>query len=262
MKKGVIIGVLMLGLGISCQNQKNVAQKEEINSSMAQVEEYHLLFNGTASDNSWSVQLTDSTITVFLENDQSELVFTNVKRNVIMDVAGMGYHATDTQGHQISLEVFKEDCMDVNDQKHTFKCDVSFTMKNHENESQITSSGCGDYLGDERLNKNWHVVKFKGEPVSVMNSSKVPVVGFKTKKAEVNANMGCNGIGGRYSLMENSMFFSPNFMSTQMYCEGAMELERDFTKSVSGKTLQYLFRNDQLIFKTMDGVEILILQEN
>ena len=260
MKKAAIGAFLMLLLGVSCLNHRTVTPKE--NTPVNEVGEYHLLFTGWAKDTSWKVELTDSAIIVFMEKDQEKLVFSNIKRHAIMDVAGIGYHATDVHGHQISLEVFKEECIVAQGKKHSFRCDVSFTMENLENEKEINISGCGDYLGDERLNSNWQILKFKGSPISIIDSNRVPLIEFNTINAQINANMGCNGIGGIYILMENSMYFSPNFMSTQMYCEGAMQLEQDFTEAVSGKTLKYFFRNDQLILKSMDGDEILILKQN
>jgi heat shock protein HslJ len=141
-----------------------------------------------------------------------------------------------------------------------YRVRVELTVASGAEMSENAIEGCGEFYEDERLDGTWFLVSFKGQELPTVKKDKSPIISFNTEKNLMNANMGCNGIGGAYELMENTMYFNSNFMSTQMYCEGLMGLEKDFSKAIAGKTFKYSFLGKNVVFSTMDGVDVLILK--
>jgi heat shock protein HslJ len=188
-------------------------------------------------------------------------IFYDVKRNQVMDVAGVGYSGSDNLGNSILVQVFYQKCKDtMSDEEKPFRVSVELNVADGVDQGEQGLNGCGEYTEDKRLNGTWIVATFKGKEVVAVSGNKIPVVGFDTEKNSISANMGCNGMGGNYEIMDNKMFISPNFMSTQMYCEGLMALEKDFSSSFAGKTVTIQFKEKILVLFDMEGKELLTLK--
>lgn len=219
---------------------------------------YELLFKGSGHDPKWTVSVGDSEIIYTNSDIPDTMHFSIIKTTHIMDIVGIGYLGKNSRGEQVTVQVLKEKCTTENEgETYPFSVDVSIAkFKN------MGKRGCGLFIEDERLKKEWFLESFKGQEIPDNETGSRPIMKFDTKKHRLNANMGCNGIGGGYDLMENTIYFNAGFMSTQMYCEGIMELERNFTEAMAGKTLKYNFKGNRLIITNLNGVEIMTFSGN
>lgn len=239
-----------------CKSSNSSANQIVGEKELSQKGSYHMTFIAQGNEPGWQAIITDEQVIYTSINIKGAIIYKNVQINPIMDVAGIRYSAVSENGDRITVQVFKEKCDDsMADKVWTYRTSVA--LNNGANESGFT--GCGEFIGDQRLNATWLIQSYKGNPVPVFNTNKKPVVTFNTQQNRVNGNMGCNGIGGGYELMENKIYFDSNFMSTQMYCEEVMELEKDFTELISGKTLKYSFVENSLVFTNLEGVVVMTL---
>ena len=101
-----------------------------------------------------------------------------------------------------------------------------------------------------------------GKPVEELRNGKVPFIQFDTKKNQLGADMGCNGISGGYTLLENQIFFSQGLARTLMYCDGVMDLEEQFAKMVTGKIVVYSFKGNRLFFHTRENIQLASFKTN
>jgi len=256
----VISTILILGMTISCKTKKvqssSTEETAEVKEPKVYKDGYELIFKGSGHEPEWSVEVTEGQIIYKNINLPEPMIITLERTTHIMDVAGIGYLGKTKNGEAVTVQVLKEKCEDTMANKE-FPFSVDVTVGNMNNLGQ---RGCGEFIEDERLKKEWFLETFKGQAIKKVDMGSRPVLKFNTKKNQLNANMGCNGIGGGYLVMEDRIFFNPGFMSTQMFCEGKMELEKDFTKMIAGKTFVYSFKGQTLIFKNLNGVEMMTLR--
>tara|TARA_R110002050_G_scaffold109799_1_gene221403 strand:+ start:133497 stop:134282 length:786 start_codon:yes stop_codon:yes gene_type:complete len=258
MRKFSFIGsmVLLFLFGFACKSGYNPAGSADNSEISANAGSYQMTFKAQGNEPGWKVITTPNRMVYSYNNGQDSVVYAQIQINNIMDVAGISYTGITEDGKRISLQVFKEKCSDtMADKQWDFRCKLSVFDGNEE--TKLT--GCGEFLEDGRLEGNWGIKTYKGKPVAIKNKNRKPTMNFDTQRNAVGGNMGCNGVGGSYELMENKMYFSPNFMSTQMYCEGVMELEKDFTQLISGHTLKYSFVENTLVLTKMDGEVVMTL---
>ena len=259
MRKVISIAIIIVVFMMSCKTSQNGISITE-QEALVKTKKATIRFKGADKNVTWKVDITDSTIVYNSVLNPEGYVFTEVKRETIMDIPGIGYSGTDIYGNKVRVEVIKKDCQDdMLEKTWPFEVRVSLEIVEGKELGESAIYGCGEFIADPRLNQTWYVESYKGKTVPVINPEKQPILKFITEKGMLHANMGCNGITGQYELMEYRMYFSPNFMMTEMYCEGLMELEHDFSKMIAGNTFEYQFRGDQLIFSDLNGVELLIL---
>ena len=257
----IVFSVITLTVvGYSCQSKKAQSstdkEAKEVKEPKVYKDGYELLFEGSGHEPEWNVRVTEDKIVYTNINFPEPMVFSLERTTHIMDVSGIGYIGKNEKGEQVMVQVLQEKCEDtMADKQLPFSVDVSIASV-----SNLGQRGCGEFIEDERLGKTWYLETFKGKTVSKVDSGSRPLMKFDRKKNRLNANMGCNGIGGGYEVMEDRIFFSKGFMSTQMYCEGVMALERDFTSMIAGKTFIYSFKGQTLIFKDLNGVELITLR--
>ena len=260
-KNIIIVAVLVIGVfGFSCNKKANPNESVKTTTSeVKHVSSYNLKFIGQGNEPAWKVVVTENEIVYTSLNLKGELVFKNVQINPIMDIAGVGYSGTDKTGNTITVQAIKKDCSDTMADK-TWPFQVSVTMAVAQEENGL--KGCGEYVADERLAGIWYLKTLNGKKVKVKNENKKPQMELVLNSNKVSANMGCNGIGGGFSLMNNTLYFDENFMSTQMYCEGVMELETEFTKSLVSKSLKYTFENHNLVLTDYSGKVVMTFSQD
>lgn len=247
-----LASVLVIGLGASCSSMKssNESKTEAITTTPTTKSSYALNFNAIGNEPGWNVKVSESQITYRSMNMEDKLVFTDLKMDRIMDVAGLAYFGMNDKGQTIRIQILKEKCSDtMSDKDWPFSVLVNLVSDGKAEDMR----GCGEYILDPRLNEKWILKELGGSAVIAKNAEKKPMILFNTEKQIVQANMGCNGIGGAYELMENTIYFDDRFMSTQMYCEDVMELEGQFTELFMGKSLKYHFESDVLIFTNFNN---------
>lgn len=82
-------------------------------------------------------------------------------------------------------------------------------------------------------------------------------------EAEVNrlsGNAGCNGFGTEYTIDGNNIELG-HALITKMYCEGKMDLERAFMKSL-GKVQSFSYNGEVLELKSADGTSLITAKLN
>ena len=261
MKNNIVLSIvlILLGLLLGCKSVKQSDSKTSVAvEEYKGIDGYILNFRALGHEPEWNVKVTHDQIVYQNINLKDPIIFKNVKSNPIMDITGMGYHAVDSNGQTIRVQVIKDRCTDtMDDTINPFSVDVMITSGTEQG-----LAGCGIYELDERLGNTWYMLSFRGLPIEAVNAGKRPIIAFDLDTKRVNANMGCNGIGGSYEVMENHIYFDSNFMATQMYCEGAMELEKSFTELISGKTVIYNIKNEKLVFTNLEGVELAVFSGN
>lgn len=256
----VLLVIVLTVISSSCQTKKAQSSTDkdlkEVKEPKVYKDGYELIFKGSGHEPDWNVKVTEDKVVYTNIKFPEEMVFNLTRTTHIMDVAGIGYIGKNEKGEQVTVQVLKEECVDtMADKQYPFSVDVSIA-----NASNMGQRGCGEFVEDERLGKTWYVETINGRAIPEVESGSRPLMKFDTKKNRLNANMGCNGIGGTYELMENRISFSKGFLSTQMYCEDIMDLERVFKSMVVGKTLVYSFKGQTLIFKNLNGVEMMTLK--
>ena len=257
----IVLSVITITVvSYSCQTKKAQSSTDKESTEMKEPkvykDGYELIFEGSGHGPDWNVKVTENQIVYTHSNFPEPMVFKLLRTTHIMDVAGIGYLGKNEKGEQVVVQVLKEECVDtIADKQFPFSVDVTIASV-----SNLGKRGCGEFIEDERLGKTWYLDTFKGKAIPEVESGSRPLMKFDQKKNRLNANMGCNGIGGGYEVMEDRIFFSKGFMSTQMYCDGLMDLERDFTAMIAGKTLVYSFKGQTLIFKNLNGVEMMTLR--
>jgi heat shock protein HslJ len=76
---------------------------------------------------------------------------------------------------------------------------------------------------------------------------KQPFLTFHTGESKVNGSTGCNGFGGTYRAVGDSIRFNNDFMATKMFCEGVDEA--GFNKTMFAVD-QFRIQGDTLWLKT------------
>ena len=243
----IILAIFM----VSCSATKSNTEKSK---TISEAPNYILQFNGAGNEPFWNVTVLNDEI-IFRSLGNDDVHFSGVKMDRIMDVAGLAYSATNEKGNTIHVQIIKEKCSDTMADKE-WPYQVTVHLTDAEQSKELI--GCGEYIADKRLDQTWYLKTLLGEKVYVINKDKPPLIKFDTEENGVSANMGCNGIGGGYELMENTIYFSEHFMSTQMYCEGVMGLEKQFTELIVAKSVVYSLQGKELIFKNFKNKTIAV----
>ena len=253
----IISAIALILVGYSCQSKKAQSSTgTEVQEPKIYKDGFELLFVGTGHGPEWNVRVTENQIEYTNANFPETMVFKLNKTTQIMDVPGVSYIGKNEKGEQVVVQVLKERCDDsMADIQSPFSVDV--TVANIPN---LGLRGCGAFVEDERLSWKWYVETIKGKEIPKEAVATRPYLKFDVRKNHLNANMGCNGVGGGYELMADRISFNKAFMSTQMFCDGIMELEREFNTIVQGNTLVYSFKGRTLIFKDMNGVVMMTLR--
>lgn len=253
--------VLSVIINTGCSSFK---KGKSLNDETSQVEPkvyedgFELLFEGEGSNPKWKVTVSKSEIVYINENFPEAMHFSLIRTTHIMDVAGIGYAGKNEKGEQVIVQVLKEACaLDSLSQPLTFSVDVTIA-----NVQGMGKRGCGQFVEDERLKKTWYLESLKGNEIPENNVGTRPNIKMDINKNLLSANMGCNSMVGGYFLMENNLYFNPGFASTKMFCDGVMDLERNFSESITGKTLKYNFKGNRLILTNLNGVEIMTFSGN
>lgn len=106
------------------------------------------------------------------------------------------------------------------------------------------------------INDTWGVVELNGE--TVFPGKQEMTIELNTRTNMVNAFAGCNRMGGTLNVLDGDSrsVRIANVFATEMFCEGKMELERQFQKTVEKiNRLEFeraelrAFHNNELLFK-------------
>jgi heat shock protein HslJ len=206
----------------------------------------------------WNVKITDENIIYRNINFPDTMKFSHSKPQNMEDKVGLVYSGKNEKGETIRVEIVKEKCQDTMADKE-FDCQVKVFFSSNQ---MIGEPGCGEFVEDPRLQKKWILETMNGHPIAELKNGKIPYIQFDPKRNQMGADMGCNGISGGYTLLGNHIFFSSGLARTLMYCEGVMDLEEQFAKMVTGKTVVYSFKGNRLFFHTKENIQLASFKTN
>ena len=205
------IGFIIVLLGAFFINACKVQNVKESLSTESKPEGFYS-FKGAGHEPEWEISISDSDIVYSHINQPGKAVYKELKVTPIMDLIGMTYSASDANGNNIYVQVFKEDCRDIMEDK-TWPARVELSVETGNiptNRMETSLLGCGKFM-DERLNGTWFLKSLNGKKIKVKD--KMPQVIFNDKERSVSANMGCNGMGGSYELWNSTVYFNENYFS-------------------------------------------------
>lgn len=81
----------------------------------------------------------------------------------------------------------------------------------------------------QAIGKKWQLLELRGKPVADSINGKLPLLQFNADEHRYSGNVGCNGVGGSYTLTEGNRIQFKMGMSTMMYCD-QMEVETELKK--------------------------------
>jgi heat shock protein HslJ len=254
---GIAVVLLSVFLLMGCKVQ-NV---NDSNNNKPNPEAFHG-FKGVGNNPGWSLLISDSNL-VFKHTKQSQKqVYKKLRVIPIQDVAGIHYTAYNELGNKIQVKIFKEDCKDATAKK-TWPARVEVTVetgKSAADKMETNLHGCGAFV-DEGLVGTWMLKSLNGKKIKGKETEgKNPQVTFKD--GNIGANMGCNSMGGSFTLWNNAIYINKNFISTLLFCENKMKLEDEFSQSVAGKGFKYSFAFGDLILSDFNNNVIMKLRKN
>lgn len=217
-------------------------------------------FTGSGIEPMWNVKIdTDGGIFFTSETDGIKIETPKPKFVPIMDVAGWSYDSK-TDDFVIQVEIMKGDCTSgYEDVVYPYSVRVMITRIS--DKSRMEYKGCGKYEVNEMLNNEWAVVRINGRDVTENDFMKVkPFMKFDVSENKVAGKSGCNNFFGEAEVQGDKIKFGYRFGATLMACPN-MEFEREFMKTITGKTFDYRIDGDKL-YLTENGETVMELIKN
>lgn len=142
------------------------------------------------------------------------------------DVDAIQFRAQTDEG-ELQVTVFSTECTDTMSGE-VFSHEVRVRAKTSDLADFVEYTGCGDYVGNYRLNAVWELTELDGEAVA--SQGKAPNLRFDLHEGQVSGFGGCNRISGPVTMEGNQVRFG-NLASTKMACP-SMKLEDMFLKAL------------------------------
>ena len=118
-------------------------------------------------------------------------------------------------------------------------------------------SGCGDFLGDLKLDGEWKIVKFNDDTVVKTNEmARAPFITFSLADESIMGYAGCNTMNGSFDFGYKVIKFS-KLTQTRMQCPN-MDLENEVIKAFADKTYSYSINGENLLLKNTENTLQLI----
>lgn len=134
--------------------------------------------------------------------------------------------------------------------------------KNTEEDTGSTTSAVVEATPVSLFEKQWNLTELNGSAVVLDTTFKItPHLNFTEADSTVVGNAGCNGIGGRFSLSENSGLSFTKMRATLMACPN-LEVEQQFLAvlenvkkyRIEGGTLSLNNANDESLAR-LEGAD-------
>ncbi len=229
-----VLVILMIGLitsSVSSQTNKDFSKGFD--------------FTGYGTEPFWDVKVDAEKTIQFNDNSTSFKIKTTLPKYVpIMDAPGFSYIG-ESKRYSVNVQIFKEECSDgMSDIKNPYSVRVIINDKN--NSETMEYKGCGKFTNDYRLNDIWALYKFKGNEITQEQFMKErPYLEFRLSENRMGGNAGCNNFFGQVEVKSNKIVIPDKLGMTMMACPD-MEFEREFIKTISGKTLEYKIKKGKL----------------
>lgn len=201
------------------------------------------LFARGNSPASWTLEMEFGNLIRFKSLDGTEVNSTAVQPVAMAAEKATSYTSRASNGDIIIL-VYEEGCTDgISGEKYNKKINVTVNGKRY--------SGCGQYLFDPALNGKWILQKINSESLMATDFAKgLPVMNLNMQTAKITGHDGCNTMSGAFEVLGNKIKFT-SLASTKMACPGNKN-EKQVTALISGKTVDYYFKDGLLYFYLPD----------
>ena len=91
-------------------------------------------------------------------------------------------------------------------------------------------------VSDLQLQRKWMLVSFRNYPKEEFIKAKASLDFSQKNKNSAYGNVGCNNLIFSFKTLKNNFIQFKGTATTEMYCEGKMELEDSFVKALSEVT--------------------------
>jgi len=199
----------------------------------------------------WTLEMNyDDTIRFLADDGLSlKLAYHQLKKD---NRAGQNIFTGKTTGGNFTITISDEPCT-IPTEKQVYNKGVSFSFNGK------TYTGCGKFLADRKLNNKWILDKIGNTAVQADDYNKLPALQFDLAKQRVSGNDGCNSIGGKIEVQGNRIKFG-DLISTKMACI-KKSIESIISAQVSGKSVDYYFKNDELYLYLPDDSLLVFRKE-
>lgn len=202
-------------------------------------------FVGIGTEPFWDLKIdAEKSIAFYSLGSENNIITDKPIYVPIMDAAGFAYLGQ-TETYSVNVQIMKETCSDgMSD--NTYSYSVRVSIFNKTNAETIEYKGCGYYAYDYRLNDIWVLEKLNGKEITKEQYIKNrPYIEFRLREDRLGGNAGCNNFFGKVEAKGNKITFPNNYGMTMIACPENL-IEREFIKTITGKTLEYKIDNGKL----------------
>jgi heat shock protein HslJ/uncharacterized membrane protein len=160
------------------------------------------------------------------------------------DTSPVKYHGKAVNG-EFQLTITRDECRDSMSGK-VFPYSVFVAARRSHRESFRKFEGCGQYMGNYRLNDIWSLERINDKPIDLPQSQKPPSLHIDLPGESVFGYGGCNQFHGSASLVNNRLV-TGHIVSTKIACAVTQHIEERFFRTISGKTLDFSIEDSKLI---------------
>ena len=210
-------------------------------------------FRATGNEPFWALEIEFDNVLRFtsLTEEFPEFTFRTPDPERIDGLSAVKY-STRTYDAETKVEISREECTDT--MKGTrFPYRVNVSLKRIRDNDFTVFRGCGQYLGTYRLNDIWVLEKIDGEAVDIPESRRKPTMEVDLAGKTVFGFGGCNRYHGRAELVGDKLV-TGNIISTKMYCLDTQEVENQFLRTITGKSLDFSIEEETLHLDDGDTV--------
>ena len=240
-----LIAYLLLLLGCNT-TQKTIHQSSKSSRALTsidsaaftkQLEGVDFIASGSNPVN-WKLELDFDKTFIFSSTNNITIKTSPVKSVKNPDGEGETYFAKSPTENMI-INLTEGKCK-IDDNKSSFNKKVEIKISN------ITYTGCGDFLYDARINDNWTLEFINDEPQFPINYPKgLPNIKFNLTKNKVTGFNGCYNFESDIEVKGNRIQFSP-FQKKNIPCDND-KAARLLNESVSNQLVDYYFKEGKLI---------------
>ncbi|MDN3669175.1 copper resistance protein NlpE N-terminal domain-containing protein [Echinicola jeungdonensis] len=198
-------------------------------------------FRGRGNEPFWSLEIDFGKKMVF-KPMEGETVMTPVSEAIRTPDTNVLRYQAETENGSLQVTIFRKKGQDTLSGEE-FGHEVKVWVKTGKEEEFQEYAGCGDYLGDFRLNNLWTLESINWE--NLVEKSKVPYLEFELQNSRFNGFGGCNRINGDIFLEGNSIAFG-KIISTKMACPN-LEKEHVFLEQISEREYSFTFEGENLV---------------
>ncbi len=251
MKNIILIAVIAIFSTItSCSNIANkpiqsdtVAKFTLINSET--LKDTAVYFSATGTEPFWNLDISNEQITLNLMDDSPITASPELVKAVDANVK---MYRVNTEDLTLNIQLIQKECTnDMSGKVSPYSVRIEYKRKTDEKPKQL--AGCGSYLIDKSLVKNWSLIELNGKKTTSSENNEVPslVIGNDGK---FSGFTDCNQMNGEV-FFETGLLRFKNIATTRMFC-GEENVEQEFLKTIKSVTT-YKVEDNELELSNQNG---------